>query len=122
MLDRITKALRERRFLTSDEDELQRAIAGVFGEEGIPYVREFRLTDRGRLDFAVPADEDDTIIAVEVKVDGSLAALTRQLHRYAQDERVSALVSIVTLSRLHGVPRELNGKPVHLVSLLGGAL
>lgn len=122
MIDRIRSALGARRFAVGTEEELQEAIARVLDAEGIPYVREHRLSERDRLDFAFPGDDGNKLVALEVKVDGSLADLRRQLHRYAGDERIDELAVVVNRSRLLDLPSKLRGKPVHVISLLGSAL
>lgn len=151
MIDAIKRALAGQRYATSSEDELQFAIDGALVAAGLRFAREVRLNARDRLDFLVypePASVTDDLIdapdgavvdgrertgdrwrpisgvgtAIEVKVDGSLAALTRQLHRYAQHDRVIDLVVITNRARLTQVPRELNGKRVEVISLLESAL
>lgn len=150
MLDHICKALAGHRYSTTNEAELQDALAGVLNEAGVPHTREHRLSAEDRPDFAVPVDcclfhrtggrlefgctpsfmraaqpfrpERLPLIAIEVKVDGSLAALTRQLHRYAQHDEVAALVAVSPRARHTAIPREISGKPVRMVSLLGSAL
>lgn len=122
MIERIREALARRRFSVGTEDELQRAIAQVLDEEGVPYVREHALSERDRLDFAVAAEGGARLVALEVKVDGSLSELTRQLHRYAEHPHIDALAVVTNRARLLDVPRELRGKPVHVISLLGSAL
>jgi hypothetical protein len=62
---------------------------------------------RNRIDFVVGR------IGVELKVDGSPAAVLRQLDRYAAAAELDA-VTLVTTRRAHlrGLPSELRGKPV----------
>ena len=54
-------------------------------------------------------------IGIEVKIDGPVTALLRQLHRYAQLEQVEALIAVVGRVQLSALPDTLNGKPVHVV-------
>jgi hypothetical protein len=126
---RVARALAARSFLFSTEDELQRGLAIVFTAEEMAFERERRLTPQDRADFILwegekvgPVEEVPPAavpmprwLALEVKVDGSLSAVTRQLHRYAQHPQVDALLLVTTRAqhlRLHG--ETMNGKPVRV--------
>jgi hypothetical protein len=61
-------------------------------------------------------------IGVEVKCKGSLAAVTRQLDRYAAQDSVSALLLVTSRAQLIYQPASLGGKPVRVVHLLASAL
>ncbi|PZE66928.1 hypothetical protein [Curtobacterium sp. MCBD17_021] len=100
------------------EDDLQESIRTALMAAGIPAERERRLSDgRSRIDlFANPG------IGVEVKIDGSWAAVVRQLQRYAKCPEIDELILVTSRSKHHRIPTELEGKPVHLVSLIGAAL
>lgn len=112
---RLAEALLGHRFYCPNEATLQEAIANVFNEARIPFVRECRLSSRDRVDFLVGDG-----IAVEVKVDGSLSEVLRQLHRHAQHDDVDQIV-LVTTRAMHkaGMPASLGGKPVSVVHLGG---
>lgn len=99
-------------FAFADERELQDGLAVVLGPLGA--AREVRLGPTDRIDFLLPGG-----VGVEVKVDGSLPALTRQVHRYAQRAEISALLIVTSRRRLAALPEEMNGKPVRVV-LVGG--
>ena len=62
-----------------------------------------------RLDFFLDG------LAIEVKIDGSLSALTRQVHRYAQHSAVTGIIVVTSLPRLKHLPDAINGKPVRFV-------
>lgn len=111
---RLREILGAYRYSFVNERDLQDGIAQVLRLRGIRFDRELRLAPEDVPDFMV----DGT--AVEVKVDGSLSAVTRQLHRYAQHKPVRALLLVTSLDRLSRLPEELNGKPVAVLSLLGG--
>lgn len=98
-----------------DEAELHERIHRALDELG-PVEREVRLDAHDRIDFLTASG-----IGVEVKVDGSLSEVTRQLHRYAQHDRIRALVLATTKAKHIPVPRELSGKPVCVVHMTGGA-
>lgn len=117
-MEAIIQAITSHRFAISNEAMLQDAIAIVLEHDaGIRFEREVILSARDRIDFLL-----DGGIGLEVKVDGSLAALTRQLHRYAQHGRINGLIVVTNRARLRAVPSTLNGKPVRVASLLGGSL
>lgn len=114
-VDQVAAVIAHRRWVYSSERELQIQLARVL-EAAFPGLvrREVRLSGAaGRLDFAVGP------IAVEVKIGGSLSALTRQVHRYAGHDDVAGVVAVVGRSRLLGLPEELRGKPVRVVYLSG---
>ncbi len=97
-------------FAFANERELHDAIAQLFVENAVPFKREFRLDNASRPDFLV----FDAVV-VELKVGGPIAALTRQLHRYLQDERVTGAL-VVTSKRAHTrLPTMMSGKPVSVV-------
>jgi hypothetical protein len=111
---RLREVLGAYRYTHASERDLQDGLAQVLSLRGIRFDREVRLSDEDRPDFMVDG------IAVEVKVDGSLSAVTRQLHRYAQHKPVRAVLLVTSLQRLANLPTEMNGKPVAVLALLGG--
>lgn len=99
------------------EADLQAGLLPVlrgFVTDEAELTREARLSARDRIDFVIGD------LGVEVKVDGSLAAVTRQLHRYAQVEELAGVLLVTTRAAHLAVPRELNGKPIVVARLLGG--
>lgn len=107
----IADSLRTGRFRFSSEAQLQESIAEVLTAAGIPFEREVRLSAHDRADFLCG------VVAIEVKIAGSLAALTRQVHRYAALPQVGAILVVTSRHRLAGLPDQLQGKPVLVVSL-----
>jgi ABC-type uncharacterized transport system substrate-binding protein len=103
------------RYRYSSETDLQAAIAKLLDRAGIDYRREFRLCELDRPDFMVGD------VAIEVKIDGSLASVVRQIARYAEHDEVRAIVLVSTRAVHRSIPATFNGKPVVLASLLGGA-
>jgi hypothetical protein len=104
-------------FSFTDEEELQRGLVEILAEIMPPTStrREVQLTPKDRIDFMVES------VGIEVKIKGSLAALTRQLHRYAQLDAIEALVVVTPVARLAQLPESLNGKPVLVCHLVGSA-
>lgn len=107
----IVAALAANRYNTNNEAQLQLAIEQILTAAAIAFEREVRLDDAGRIDF-LAGD-----VGIEIKVDGSLSALTRQLHRYAQHERIEHLIAVTSLHRLGRLPAELCGKPLWVVKV-----
>jgi hypothetical protein len=106
----LVDSLRRARFRFDNEQELQ---AGIYQwlAPVWPVQREVELNANDRIDLLVGA------VGIEVKVNGSRAAVIRQLHRYAQHPRISALILVTNRTR-HAVPETINGKPVRVVSLV----
>ena len=90
------------------EATLQAAIARCLEENHVAFKREVRLTDQDRVDFMVGGT------AIEVKIDGGLSELTRQVHRYAQHSDVAEILVITTKAKHAGLPRLINNKPLRL--------
>jgi hypothetical protein len=98
-----------------DESELQSAVSRVLAGAGIAFEEQVRLAPAERIDFMCGS------VGLELKTKGGAAPLIRQLFRYAQHERISALVVVSTLRRLSGgVPAEIGGKQVFTIGV--GAL
>ena len=110
----IDEAFRTHRPQIPSERSLCDAIEVVL--RGHPFEREFRLTDRDRPDFVVGLVP---LVAVEVKVKGSLADLTRQLFRYAEHDEVSGILVVTTRSTHRELPTTILGRPV-AVCYIGG--
>lgn len=116
-LARLAAAVLSHAYRWSNEAELQAALLPVltFPDAGAREVtREAKLSARDRIDFVVGD------LGVEVKVDGSLAQVTRQLYRYAQVEALAGVLLVTTRACHLAVPRELNGKPIVVARLIGG--
>jgi len=113
----LCRELYSTRFRYHSEKELQRGVSLVLDSLGIPYKPEFPMTPRDRIDFLVGD------IGIECKSDDSkggtsLAAVTRQLFRYAQSPLVKELILITTLSKHKNLPKTMNDKPLYIVHLL----
>lgn len=99
------------------EIALQDAIEASLRRHEVPYVREHRLSPRDRVDFFVC-----NAFALEVKVDGGLSLVTRQLHRYAQHETVRGLILVTTRAQHRALPLSITGKALEVVHLIGASL
>lgn len=101
----------------SNEDSLQESIADALAAAGLEAEREVRLPQKlGRIDLM------SGTVGIEVKVDGAWSTVVRQLMRYANAEQITELVLVTNRARHHHMPAEMNGKPVHVVSLIEGGL
>lgn len=107
----VAAVLTGHRFTFAGEEELQAVIAAVLQLAGLPVVREADLAGHGRIDLLVDQ------VGVEVKVDGSAAAVGRQLQRYARSPRVDELVLATTRARHRQLPPRLAGAPLVVVPL-----
>jgi len=103
----LTAALNAVAFRFQDEVELQDGIAIALGRADIPHRREVVLSPKDRIDFML-----NDGVGIEVKIDGSVSALTRQLIRYAKLPQISALLVVVSAIRLSNLPSQIEGKPV----------
>lgn len=108
----VRQALEARSFSWTDEADLQAAVEGALRDDGLQFEREVELSARSRVDFLVSRG-----VAVELKTDGSLTEVTRQLHRYALHDDVSAVVLVTTRMRHRAVPAKMGGKPCQVVYL-----
>lgn len=115
-LEQLGTILGARRFRFTCEKDLQDGIAAVLTEAGLDFQRELELSRQDRPDFLLHR------VAIEVKVDGSLSALTRQIARYAEHELVDGILVVTSLARLTNLPDEIRGKRVHVVHLIGSVL
>ena len=98
------------RYRLGSEALLQEDVEARLRSAKIPFAREKVLGPADRVDFLV-----DGHIAVECKLRCGRKAMYRQLQRYARHDCVDALI-LVTLTPT-GMPADLLGKPVYVVSL-----
>lgn len=104
------------RFSFTSEAELQRGIAETLERANVHFEREYRLSGADRIDFFLA----DHGMGIEVKIDGSTSALTRQLLRYAESDEIKSL-SVITSRMRHAVqmPASMNGKPLQVITVGG---
>jgi hypothetical protein len=116
--EELTSALCFYRFRYKDEKELQAGVAQCLTKLKVPFISEYPLNEKDRVDFFIKAGG----IGVECKTNDSrggagLAAVTRQLWRYAKNDEVKTLVLITTRSKHRDLPKEILGKPLYVVYL-----
>ena len=113
---RIGEAVRAFCFRYRDERQLQAHLAQAFEQFGLQATREVIIDPRNRIDFAIGR------IGVEVKVDGTLADIRRQLSRYAQTGQFDALVLITNRVGHTRLPPALGDVPLFAFATHAGAL
>ncbi len=111
----IASLIQSHRFPFSTESELQSGIETILARSGIKHRREVILDAASRIDFMAGS------VGIEVKIWGTRNEVLRQLGRYAEFDNISALVLVSTKANHRTMPATLNGKPIHIASLLGGA-
>jgi len=103
------------RYRHVNELELQDGLALVMRRAGLVFERELILSPKNRIDFLIDG------IGIEVKVDGGLSAVARQLQRYMAEPRITSLLLVTARSQLkHGLPSVLGGKPLACLVLRSG--
>ncbi len=107
--------LRRVRLPNATEQATQDACEEWLKKEGIPYEREVVIGEGERVDFLIAGE-----IGLEIKVKYPKRQIYRQLERYSLTGRVTSLV-LLTGTYL-GLPAELNGVPVYMVSMGRAAL
>ena len=108
---RVADHLGRHTYRWTTERDLQQGIGAVLAKEFEHCRAEAAISAKDRPDFLVYAD--GCTVALEVKVRGSFALILRQLGRYAQHDRVDALVLAAgRRTLLPGMPATLLGKPV----------
>jgi hypothetical protein len=108
-LDDVLEHLRAFRFDASTEDTFQLAVARALQLRGAAFEREVRLSARDRIDFLLGGG-----IGLELKINGAPSEVTRQLLRYAESDRISALVLVTTRALHRAMPAVLLGKPLRV--------
>lgn len=104
----ITALLRRTRMRVSSEAVLQASIEDALTAAAVPYLREHRLSPADRIDFLCGR------VGIEAKARYNKRAIYRQLERYAAQNAIDALI-LVTGTAM-GLPAEIGGKPVYIVS------
>jgi len=107
--ENIAALLERTRFNVAGEKALQADVATRLEAAGVEFRREVRLSGYDIIDFMAGA------VGIEVKVKGSARAILRQLKRYAAHDEVSSIILLSAVSM--GLPSDIGGKPMRVVSL-----
>jgi hypothetical protein len=105
----IATELGRHRLRATPESALQASIESVLNTMGVDFGREVKLSPADRPDFMCGD------VVLEAKAKYPKRSIYRQLERYAAHERVGAII-LVTGTAM-GMPAEINGKPVYVVSI-----
>lgn len=97
---------------TARETAVQAHLAAVLAAAGGAVRREVPIVG-GRIDIVCDR------VGVEVKVDGTLAAVARQVIRYCAEPGLDAVVVATTHAQHLRLPRNVRGKPVIVVHIAG---
>lgn len=108
----LAKLIHRTRFRFMEERQLQDQIEQLLQGNRVPYLREMPLTPKDRIDFLCGT------VGIEVKIEGAVNAVQRQLWRYAADNRISELILVTTRSAHKSLPPVITGKPVMVVHLV----
>lgn len=111
----VERVLASHRFRYAGERDLQAGIETVLRGAGLAVVREASLGDAGTIDFVVGD------LGIEIKVKGTRAAVTRQVHRYLQHASLAGLLLVTTRRDLARLPPIISGKRVFTHHLTSGA-
>lgn len=98
------------RFDLYDEKILQQQLFD-FVLKDLGFVREFRLDSKNIVDFY----NQENKLAIEIKIQGSPAAIYRQIARYCEFQSV-ATICLITVKTM-GLPSIVNEKPTTVISL-----
>ena len=110
MLSTIMSLIRSSRIDLSNEKRAQADLEQILANAGIVFEREVRLSDKDVVDFLIEG------IAVELKLKGAKKMdVFRQLRRYANHDRVVALILASNMSM--GLPSQIEGKDAYFVTL-----
>lgn len=91
------------------EKATQAALAEALTGAGIQFEREARLSDEDIPDFMVGG------LAIELKIKGGKMDIYRQLKRYAQHERVTAVLLVTNVAM--GLPDDIEGRRTYIAHL-----
>lgn len=100
------------RFRFGSEMELQDGIEQVLKRSGVGYLREKSLSAKDRPDFLVEGG-----IAIEIKIQGTLAQALRQIDRYAKHDGVHSILVIGSPIWIGRIPAMVGGKPVQSIRI-----
>lgn len=111
----VLEALQGRIYGGRVETQIQDRVAAALGAAGLVFERECRLSERDRPDFLVGGR-----VVVEVKLKTPRSVVLRQLGRYAEHDRVEAIVLASTsFSTLRNMRLMIHQVPVYPAVLRG---
>lgn len=99
MMDDVAKHLRSYRFRWHNEASLQKAVHLALKSGPWKVEREHRLSASDRVDFHLTS-ANGLRLAVELKVQGDMESVQRQVARYAASTKVDGVLLVSTSNRL----------------------
>lgn len=111
-INQLARLLLSVRFRFCSELDLQDGIEQLLQQHKLAYVREKSLSAQDRPDFVV-----DGNLAIEIKIQGTLAQALRQIHRYAQHREITSILLVGSPSWILRVPSLVGGKPVTAIRI-----
>jgi hypothetical protein len=107
--------LAQYRYRFDNEADLQSKVETALKAIGVDYEREFVLDPKNRIDFLVGS------VGVEIKTNGALNEVTRQVHRYLGFESIGSLLLVTTKVTHKRLVRSMQGKELDVL-VVGGFL
>lgn len=108
-VEAVIKAMSRWQYDLATEAAMHRSLAGALDVSSVKYQREVNLTDEDRIDFYLPKHK----IGIEVKLSCSSRQIYRQIQRYAESEKIDAIILLSNTAV--GLPKEINGASVYVV-------
>jgi len=108
--DIIFSKIRSYRINGNKESDYHAGMKRILDVANIRYVHEYILSDKDRIDFYLP----DFQIGIEIKIDGSVEQVNRQMRKYADSDDIRTLFLYTTRNRHINVAPELGGKPIYI--------
>lgn len=96
----------------TNENDLHLGISRTLASLGVEFEREVKLSSKDRIDFMLGD------IGLEVKIDGTLSNVTRQLWRYASLPQIQTLILVTTRTKHRIQPNQMNNKDIYVVSII----
>jgi hypothetical protein len=116
LAERLRENFAVRKLVYNDEKELQAIVAETLAGFGLFATREFSFDKKDCIDFFL--FESGT--GIEVKTEGGLHPILRQLKRYSEHPAVKEL--ILVCPKPWSLPPTLTRKPIHCVSIFGSLI
>lgn len=117
-IQRVGMLISSHSFNFMNEIQLQDGLEQLFKEHKIPYVREFRLSNKDIVDFMI--DFQAGSVALEVKIDGTRSSLLRQIGRYLKHDTISCVFLVGTPYWVTNMPKSLLNKQIYCHRILRG--
>lgn len=111
-INQLSRLLLSVRFRFCSELDLQDGVEQLLQQHKLAYVREKSLSAQDRPDFVV-----DGNLAIEIKIQGTLAQALRQIHRYSQHREITSILLVGSPSWILRVPTLIGGKPVTAIRI-----